>query len=616
MNSAKSPHLTVRPEEIVLGALLGALAGLAVVSSICMYVGGPFLDAAGNARGWSVLLRLPADPGLIARVLHFIALVAPVAGAIAGGWLFARQLAEQHRRGVKFYREPADAAREFAAREAERAGDKPGIVLAGVRLSRRTETEHILEKGLPGSGKTLAIIYPTIDQARGRGDRVLAHDPKGDITASRYDPASCVLLGPWDERAAVWDAGADFFDPSLVDEFAASVCGADPKTAGKNLSFHQGAALLLGGLIKACMAEGKQWTWASLAADLSSPPRALIERAAKGDALVMQALPTVFVSPGSDLGQGELAMLSILGTSARFILQLAAVQRSKPDARLFSLRRWLLGESDQDVSLVLLNNNAQFEKVSKMIFGAMLSVIAALAASSAMPEKPASADGGTWLILDEARQLGPTGLEAVQRVAEVGRSRGMRVVLGLQDADQLAAEVGREAAAPMLSMQGLRLYFRSAPPAAEQIVRTIGEREILRIQNTATAGAVQGKTATYDRVPVLSTGDLVGLKAVEVEPGSGLLDIDFLAQHSDALYALRARVRLADYAPRCAAAVPSPAWGRGTLPEPSADADVQPEPDSALPQPQPLPVRSDEPDPDEFSSLFEPRGPRGPLMED
>ncbi|EQD40549.1 conjugal transfer protein TraD, partial [mine drainage metagenome] len=220
--------------------------------------------------------------------------------------------------------------------------------MGGVELSRRREAEHIAMLGLPGGGKTTGVIYPVMDQALARGDRVVAHDAKGDITAARYDESTSVLLGPWDDRAATWDVGADFFDPSLVDEFASTLCGADEKTAGKNLSFHQGAALLIGGLIKSAMGSSKSWTWATLADELSRPPRVLIQRSALGDPLVMQALPTVFSNPDPDaaLTTGEGAMLSILGIASRIVVQLAAVQKAKTNARLFSIRRWVLGERD------------------------------------------------------------------------------------------------------------------------------------------------------------------------------------------------------------------------------------------------------------------------------
>lgn len=609
--SAHRQFVTVRGEEILLGALLGALVGLATATPT-------LLLASGIApAGWLGLLHMPPG-GLLARALYVLAWAVPVACALAGGWLFARQESEQHIRGPRFYRDPDEAAAVLARIEgdrmsdAQRSGTVRGIVLGGVEISRRRETEHTLLTGLPGGGKTAGVIFPVIDQALARGDRVVVHDAKGDLTGARYDADTCVLLGPWDERAALWDASADFFSPALVDEFAASVCGADPKTAGQNLSFHTGAALLLRGLIKARMRGGEPWTWATLADDLSAPPRELIQRAAAGEALVSKACPSAFsTDPNAQIGRGEEAMLSILSTSAGFVLQFAAVQRAQGDAaRMFSLRRWLLGESDTEIRLVLMNNNAQYSRISKAIFGAMLTVISALASSAAMPEKSAD-DAGTWLVLDEARQLGPLGLEAATTVAEVGRSRGVRVLLGLQDQEQLAAEVGRDASGPMLRMQGLRLYLRAAPEAAENLARTIGEREIQRIQSTAQAGAVQGKTSTYDRVPVALPSDFTGLGVRAID---GALDIEMVVQADDVLAHLVQRVDPRAYRARCPALIASHAWSHGALtpapaPEPQPDTErggpiLAPVPapaDAAQPQSQ-QPVS--DVDPDDFTDLI------------
>ncbi|MHB1282336.1 MAG: type IV secretion system DNA-binding domain-containing protein [Metallibacterium scheffleri] len=613
-------YITVHAGEVILGSLLAALAGLASVSVVCIYIAGPFHG------GWHALMKLPSEANIVHRILHWIALLAPLAGAGWGGWLFARQEAEQHSRGPRYYRDLQQAGDVLHKIEvermsaAQRADKVRGIVLGGVELSRRREAEHIVMLGLPGGGKTTGVIYPVLDQALARGDRVITHDAKGDLTAARYDESTSVLLGPWDDRAATWDVGADFFDPALVDEFASTLCGADEKTAGKNLSFHQGAALLIGGLIKSAMAADSAWSWATLADALAQPPRVLIQQAAKGDPLVMQALPTAFTNPDQDapLSTGEGAMLSILGSASRMVVQLAAVQRAKPQARLFSIRRWLLGEADLDIRLVLLNNNAQYSKASRAIFGSMLHVVAALSSSAVMPEKPADADA-LWMILDEGRLLGPEGLRAVDTIAAVGRSRGVRVLLGLQDAEQLAAEVGRDQAGPMLSMQGLRLYLRAAPESAENIARTIGEREIQRIQSTASSGAVHGKTSTYDRVPVCLPSDFTGLGVRHV--AAGMLDIEMIAQADDVLCLLVQRVNPRNYRPITDAMVPSAAWSRGTLqvpsapaprhaPSPSPSLDIDPDADA--------PARTtdtDDDNPDDFGNLIagshtpEPNGP-------
>ena len=608
MDAHRKHYVTVRGEEVVLGALLGALTGLATLTPI-------LLTASHLApAGWLALLHMPTG-SLPERALYILAWAVPLAGALGGGWYFGRQESEQHMRGPRLYRDPDEAADVLAAIESARMSDAQrhdtvhGIAIGGVELSRRRETEHFLMTGLPGGGKTVGIIFPVLDQALARGDRAIAHDSKGDLTAARYDETTSVLLGPWDERAAIWDAGADFFSPALVDEFSASVCGADPKTAGQNLSFHIGASLLLRGLIKARMAAGESWTWVMLADDLSLMPRVLIQRAAQGDALVSKACPSAFSGdPDAELGRGEQAMLSILSTSAAFIMQFAAVQKSRgAEVRLFSLRHWLLGEADTQTSLVILNNNAQYAKISRSIFGAMLTVISALASSTAMPEKSAD-EMGLWLILDEARQLGPAGLEAANTVAEVGRSRGVRVLLGLQDSEQLAAEVGRDTAAPMLSMQGLRLYLRAAPGAAENLVRTVGEREIQRIQSTAQAGAVQGKTATYDRVPVCNPADFCGLG---VRADGDFLAVELIAQADDVLCRLIQRVDPRRYRPRCPALMPSQAWSHGALialqPQHDADAEpvLAPERDADTETPAPT---SDADTTDDFSDLL--GGPR------
>jgi hypothetical protein len=560
-SSSHHDYTAVRLDEILLGGLLGALVALAGVSTICIVFAGPF-------HGWHELIAWPHHASIVHRILHTLALLAPIIGALLGGWLLAQQEAVQHVRGMQFHRDPEESSRVLQACElarmskAQRKGPVRGLFIAGVELSRRRESEHIMVIGLPGYGKTTGLFLPTLDQVSERGDRVILHDPKGDLTAARYQESTCVLLGPWDARARLWDISADIADPALVDEFATALCHADARAAGQNLSFHIGAALLLGGLIKARMADGQDWSWTTLAEDLALMPQALIQRAAQGDALVRQAMPTVFSHPDGELTRGESASLSILGISGRMIQQFAAVERGDAAGRRFSLRRWLLGSADTDIQTVILNNNAQFKSSAAAIFGAMLKFVASLAASAALSEQSADA-AGLWFLLDEARQLGPAGLSAVTTLAEVGRSRGVRVVLGLQDASQLTAEVGAEQATPMLSVQGMQIYTRVAAPSATTIAESLGEREVLRLQSTASAGAVTGKTQVHERLPVCTPADFTGLTARRMT--SGELEIEMLVRVDDLLCKLAQRVDPARYAPICPSFAPSAAWSCGTL---------------------------------------------------
>lgn len=516
--------LNVRFEEIVIGAVLGLGAALAVLSPLILLTHLPMPSLLSVV--WP--FALPGDePDRWTLLPHALVSVGGWAGLILGGWLAARQGEEQHLRGTRYVAEPAAAADALQAIETSRMSTQQkahkvrGVTIGGVEWSRSRETEHALVLGLPGGGKTAGVLRPLLDQALARGDRVILHDPKGDFTALHYDPATTVLLGPWDRRCHIWDCASDMDSPALVDEFAAAICGV--ATAGENQHFHQGAASVLGGLIKSALLEGKHWRWAELAGALRGEPVPMIKHAAMGDPLVQGAFPSLFTPGKGELTNGERGVLSTLANSSRMLMQLGAVDHARPDAPRFSLRGWLAGTMHSETRLVILNSSALYAQACEALWGSMLAVVSATIVS-VMPERNADAEG-LWLILDEARQLGGVALERIQTMEEVGRSRGVRVVMGLQDAQQLEAAVGREKAGPMVSMQSTRFYLRSSPNAAEQIVHTVGEREIKRIANTATTGAVQGKTASYERVPVLTTSDLTSLSVARRSDGTADMDV-------------------------------------------------------------------------------------------
>ncbi|MHB1537483.1 MAG: type IV secretion system DNA-binding domain-containing protein [Solirubrobacteraceae bacterium] len=610
-------QVRVRVEEILIGAACGALVGY----SACL----PLLLLAGPQRGgWGFFVLRAQSGGVIAGLAHATLWSLGFVGGVIGAWLAARQESEVHLRGTRYIADPGAARDALADIEqprmspAQQRGERRGIVIGGVELSRRREVEHAVILGPPGGGKTLGVLRPVLNQALARpGARVIVHDPKGDFTASHYDPAHAVLLGPWDDRAAVWDAAADFANPALVDEFAAGICGV--VDSGQNRYFHSGAATILGGLIKSYIRAGSTWTWSMLAADLSGDPISLIQRAATGDALVMQAVPSVWApSRGKiELTTGERGIISTLGNSSRMLMQLAAVDASRPDAPRFSIRRWLTGDAHHEIRLVLLNNSALYSTAASAIFGGMLAVAKAMVSAS-MPEKSADDDDGLWLILDEGRQLGAGALEAVQVIEEVGRSRGVRVWLALQDGPQLAAIVGRDKAGPMLAMQSVRVYLRATPESAENLARTVGEREIMRIQSTASSGAVQGKTSTYDRVPVLLPSDLTGLTASRCADGDVLVEMLIAIEDVVGKLTYKANPKIPSIAQ---AQVPCIAWETGVLPadpvqaqaptaaggrsqtvaaEPDAEQFAQPESTPDIEQPAP----AADGDPDTFVDLW------------
>ncbi len=507
------PRIKPHVLEIGIGAALGAGVGLAVASTLLV------LTHTTVASLWpATILALPSGwLRLQAGLLFGSALV----GGGCGGFVAARQKSEQHVRGTLYLPHPNEAVDALQDQErarmskAQRAGKISGLTIGGVELARQTEVVHGLIVAQPNSGKT-TVLADALDYALARGDKVLLHDPKAEFIETHYrDDGEVVILGPWDSRSAIWSP-SDIDTPALADEFASSVCGAS-EAKGPNAYFHTSAAAILAGLIKSYMLDGAQWSWFDLTHWIEAEPITMIRRAATGDGRVRQVIPGAFPSARKDgtpaaprLSGGENSVISTLASSATLLQQLAAVDRTRPDAVRFSFRRWLLNEDHHHVRLVILNSSAEYATASAALWGAMFSTISATV-SSRMPNLDPDSPGALWLLLDEFPQLGASGIAKVLIIAEVGRSRGCRVWAALQNESQLAARMGIEAAAPVLSMAGTRVYLKCSEDDAATVSRRYGDREIHRIETTSSQGAVQGKRSTHETLPAILPAELTAL---------------------------------------------------------------------------------------------------------
>lgn len=486
--------LQVRIEEVIIGALAGAVAGLGASMPII----------AGIHWAW------PA-PDFWTAWREAFAGTMSLAGAAVLGYMAANQPEIDHRRGVRYHSNPVQAQRALQAQESalmsqeQRKGEVRGVEIGGVELSRKREAGHIYCAGLPGGGKTV-LLSSIINQVRARGDKLLIHDPKGDYTA-KLPPADVVLLGPWDSRAAIWDVSQDMDSPARAQEFSRIVIG-EGGARGENSFFYNSARSLLAALIRSM---SPRWTWLDLYKILLGDPARMVKLAAQVDPQI-QSLFSSFFTGGKDVSSAEKNILSTLAERTSWIANMAAVDT--PERERFSLRSWLLGG---DAKTVILNNNANFSSAAEPLFGAILAVVAAAVASADMPEVGADARG-LWCILDELPQLGRDAFPSVQKIEELGRSRGVRVVRAVQDESQLAALVGKEKALPMLNMQGARIYCKVSDFTAHAISQRLGEREIIRYSTTAQSGAIAGKTATPDRQQVINPSDLMGLAITDKGP--------------------------------------------------------------------------------------------------
>jgi hypothetical protein len=506
-------------EEGLIGGALGASAALCLVLGLLGLGGG--LDAVFAAFGrppspawasWWAAAGIGARLGALAGPLS--ALVAAIFGALAVAWALARQADEWHVRGPWFEPDPERFAQALGSYESaafsqqQKAHAVSGLQIGGVELSRTRETAHMLVVGLPGAGKT-TLLYSMVRQALDRGDRLLVHDPKGDLLAgfsSGLATDAVAVLGPWDARSRPWDIARDVASPAAADQFARACFPRDD--GGANQFFTSAAREVLSGLVRYLQASGT-WTWRDLAALLDSGADALLAAAHAGNPLCKTQVPDA-VNPGSR------AVLAELATGAAWIPGYAAAFAH--EVQPFSMKDWALGNSPE--RFVVLNSDARYSSRAEQIFGGMLSALADAVASPAMPERSPE-DHGVWIIADEMPQLSQSAQAALLRVEEMGRSRGVRVVKAMQDPSQLRAREGADKAEAARSMQQTRIYLRLSTSAAAAVCKDLGDREIERLDFPLTTG--QGnKRILREKVPVLRVDALMGLQVRRDGPASGV----------------------------------------------------------------------------------------------
>jgi len=361
-----------------------------------------------------------------------------------------------------------------AVRHATRAQRKSmrksgcGIKIApGLPISLETETRHFLLVGASGGGKTQTLLY-WIDQLLAGRDKLLIHDTKGDMTAS-LPQDDYILLAPHDKRSWAWDIARDCKGLAAARELASRliVLGSDP-------IWGNGAREILTGIIRSLQVDfGVQWDWKNLS-----------ERAFSSPADILSFLNNThpegarYIEIDEETGTPNKTTFSFLVTLwasiGSIVSPLAAAWGDVADTQKISLTAWL-ANNDVEHRTIILQRSSEFSDLSEAWIGAAVQLMANFAASASFGD---STQRRIWLFLDEFAQLGK--VKGFQQFLEVGRSRGIRCAIGLQDLEQLSDLYGEEVLKTWLNTIETKIICRmNAGPSAKFIAdELIGQREV------------------------------------------------------------------------------------------------------------------------------------------
>jgi len=408
-------------------------------------------DALGSA---GVTGRFERDTALVSGGA-FLSLVAGVAAF--GGAL--RQLPPiKVTRGPKLHRgRKAHAELKRAGRAEIRLSGKGLAFPPGLLLSRDRESRHFLISGGVGSGKT-QTLRSLILAAMQRGDHVLVLDTKGDMT--RDLPGDIILLAPQDARSAVWHVAADCRTRQDARELASRFI---PRSSDPMWS--EAAREVFVTCVVSLQAEKPgAWTWADLYARAILEPEALLGLARTHHPAAVQLLS----EPSSK------TTMSILTTFKAHLHSIEALAEAWDECndKLFPVSRWL-SETEPTVPIVV-QRDGRYPQLSNAWISGLIGLIASHVGSPSFSE---STTRRVWLFLDEFPQL--EQMEDFSALLDLGRSKGVCVVLTAQDTSQIRIRYGRDQTNSWTSMIGTHIITRmNVGEGAEDVSRALGVQEI------------------------------------------------------------------------------------------------------------------------------------------
>lgn len=336
-----------------------------------------------------------------------------------------------------------------------------------VPISLETETKHFLLVGASGGGKTQTLRY-WIDQALQRQDKILIHDTKGDMAAS-LPLDDFILLAPHDSRSWAWDIAQDCTSAAAARELASRLV-----PLGNDPMWGNGAREIFSGIIRSLQINhGDHWDWNMLHDAAFSSPADLLSLL-NGHHLDGAKYIEVDEDTGIPTKTSFSFLVTMWSSIGAIVGPLAAAWGDVPADRKVSITAWL-SKNDMTQRALVLQRSSEFSELSEAWIGAAVQLMANYAASTSFGDSP---DRRIWLFLDEFSQLGK--LKGFQQFLEVGRSRGIRCAIGLQDLEQLSDLYGKEALNTWLNTIETKIICRmNAGPSANFIAKDlIGEREV------------------------------------------------------------------------------------------------------------------------------------------
>jgi len=343
------------------------------------------------------------------------------------------------------------------------------IRVADVAIPAELESQHFLVTGKTGSGKSNFIRH-MLRQIEARGGTAVVLDPDAEYVSEFYRPQrGDLILNPLDDRCPVWSLWSELRPESFrmdAEALAQSLIPDVPNSfaqTGADRFFRRSGRTTLVSIFETAKPQIPETI-----TRLVALPRDELKRALTGTPA--EAL----IDPGAhDQGAGIVAMVTNATNPFRFLPpeesgrdRWSAVEWAK------TRRGWLFLTSTEDSRAAALPlQNVWLDCLVRHLLTTDLD----------------KQSGQVWIVIDELGALDYQG--QLENLVVRGRKRGLCVALGFQAVSQLYSIYGRDRTVTLLSAPATKLILRSdEAETAEWASRTLGQREVVRLQMTTLTG--------------------------------------------------------------------------------------------------------------------------------
>lgn len=453
-----------------LMALAWLIPGGQLVRFPMALVGG--LEAIVYVATATISRRGPAQEFLAIAATHDQTLlrvgVCAALSLLAAGWMFARAARPvsntRHLSGPRLL-EGEEALKECQRRtltKKEREADPWHFFIhPALALRKKQWSRHVMLVGSPGSGKTQAML-PFLQQLFERNAKTFLYDVKGDFT-SYFEGNSVAIVSPFDRRSYVWDVGRDVRTPTQAAAFAASLI---PEAEGNGKFWSVAAQQLLTGALRSLQnTRGTDWGWKDLADTLAKDAaqmRPMLEEH------YAKAVPLV----SNEESASTASVLMTLAGYTRVIDDLATAWPERT-GRMFSITDWAKDSYTGRKRQIIVQAGPD-PTLTKAYIAAMVNVCVPTIVGPGLEED----EEGRCLafVLDELPSLGWIDLPPL---VDKGRSKGVIVMMGLQDLAQMRMVYGPDQTKAIESMVATKIICQIQPgETREETARVLGKRKV------------------------------------------------------------------------------------------------------------------------------------------